>query len=98
MTGRFFHAAACTPGCEAFTTLSSEQPVFTQNFPNLMFDPFAGMLAANPTGVGSGTRPFTDIVLDAGGAVVGTIVAQGNGSQAGTGSLAEDTYEAKRRR
>ncbi|MBZ5729371.1 MAG: Ig-like domain-containing protein, partial [Acidobacteriia bacterium] len=88
VTGRFFHAAACTPGCEAFTTLSSEQPVFTQNFPNLMFDPFAGMLAANPTGVGSGTRPFTDIVLDAGGAVVGTIVAQGNGSQAGTGSLA----------
>ena len=75
-------------GCKAFSTPSTQVPVFLQNFPNLVFDPFTGMLSNNNTGVGSTTRPFTDIVLNASGASAGTIVAQGNSAQAGVGSLA----------
>jgi hypothetical protein len=52
-----------------------------------MFDPFAGILASNATGVTSTTRPFTDIALNASGSPTGPIVAQGAGSQAGVSSL-----------
>ncbi|HEY2012523.1 MAG TPA: hypothetical protein VGH38_03430 [Bryobacteraceae bacterium] len=45
------------------------------------------MLANNNTGVTSTTRPFTDVVLNASGAGAGIMVAQGNGAQAGVGSL-----------
>jgi hypothetical protein len=87
VSASFFTSNSCASGCEAFTTPATQVPVFLQTFPNLLFDPFAGMLGNNPTGVTSSTRPFTDIVLDASGASAGTIVAQGNGAQAGVGSL-----------
>jgi RHS repeat-associated protein len=44
--------------------------------------------APNPAGVGVSTHPFTDVIADPGGNYTGTIVAQGEGVQAGgVGSL-----------
>jgi hypothetical protein len=83
VTASFFTAASCPSGCEAFSTPATQVPVFLQNFPNLMFNPPAGML-----GIANTTRPFTDIVLDAAGAPTAAIIAQGNSVQAGTGTLA----------
>jgi hypothetical protein len=68
----FFTATSCPSGCEAFTTPSTQTPVFLQNFPDLMFDPFSGILSSNTTSVTSRTRPFTDIVLNSSGATTGT--------------------------
>lgn len=70
---KFFTATNCASGCEAFATPTTQTPVFTQIFPDILF-----------TG---NTRPFTDTVVDSSGATVGTIVAQGLGSQAGVGTL-----------
>ena len=83
VTASFFTATSCPSGCEAFSTPATQVPVFLQNFPNLMFNPPAGML-----GITNSTRPFTDIVLDASGAPTGAIIAQGNSVQAGMGTLA----------
>ena len=55
----------------AFDIQPNATPAFTQTFPNLNFD-------AN-----DGPRPFTDAITDINGNVIGTIVAQGNGYQAG---------------
>ena len=82
VTGEFFTATSCPSGCEPFNTPATQVPVFLQTFPNLMFNPPAGML-----GVANTTRPFTDIVLDGSGAPTGVILAQGNGHQAGAGDL-----------
>ena len=86
VTGEFF--ASCPSGCQIFTTPSTQTPVFLQNFPNVMFDPPSGLLANNTTGVTSSTLPFTDIVVNGSGATTGTIIVQGNGLQAGVGTLA----------
>jgi YD repeat-containing protein len=80
--GQFFPSTTCTSGCEAFAIPNSATPAFTQNFPNLMFDPPAGMLA-----IANDTRPFTDVVLDFSGAPAGVIVAQSTTGQAGMGAL-----------
>jgi hypothetical protein len=87
VNGQFYTASSCASGCEAFTTTSSQVPVFVENFPDLLFDPFNTILPSNSTGIGSATRPFTDIAIDNTGAPTGTIVVQGNGSQAGVGSM-----------
>jgi hypothetical protein len=73
VTGSFFAATSCPSGCEVFNTLSTQTPAFTQSFPDILFD--------------SNARPFSDTILDASGAPVGTIVAQGNNLQAGAGTL-----------
>ncbi len=75
VNAEFFTASSCPSGCQAFTTSTTQTPAFVQNFPDLMFDPFSGMLSNNTTGVSSSTRPFTDIVRNGGGATIGTIVA-----------------------
>jgi len=41
----------------------------------------------NTSGVNEVTRPFTDVTTDLNGNFTGTIVAQGNGHQAGAGDL-----------
>ncbi len=76
VTGRFF----TNDGSGAFNTPASQQPIFTQVFPNINFNAAAG-------GVSSLTRPFTDIETDPAGNALGTIVAQGNGYPAGVGAL-----------
>ncbi len=86
VTGEFF--ASCPSGCQTFATPSTQTPAFLQNFPNVMFDPPSGMLANNTTGVTSSTLPFTDVVVNGSGAITGTIIVQGNGVQAGIGTLA----------
>jgi RHS repeat-associated protein len=85
VSAQFF--ASCPSGCQAFTTPAGAQPVFTQVFPGLLFDPFAGMVSPNSTGVTSTTVPVADIVVSPSGLAMGTIVAQSGLNQAGAGSL-----------
>jgi RHS repeat-associated protein len=70
-----------------FAARPGDTPAFGQSFPNIAFDPPAGTIQYTPAGVDPGTRPFTDVVLNAAGTFAGTSVAQGNGVQAGVGAL-----------
>lgn len=86
--GRFFFpATTCGNWCDSLTLTPNSTPVFTQAFPNIDFDPVAGTIPGNTSGVNDNTRPFTDVTTDLNGNFTGTIVAQGNGYQAGTGAL-----------
>ena len=58
-------------------------PLFTQTFPTIDFNPPSGAVPGNTSGVNIETRPFTDVTTDFNGNFSGTIVAQGNGYQAG---------------
>ena len=79
----FFRGASAT----AFAAKPGDTPAFTQTFPTLNFNPPNGVVNHNISGVGPTTRPFTDITTDGAGNFSGTIVAQGNGLQAGVGTL-----------
>lgn len=70
-----------------FKTPPTQAPVFGQAFPSINFNPPAGTVPGNTSGVGVNTRPFTNVTMDLNGNYAGTIVAQGNGFQAGVGSL-----------
>ena len=72
---------------DPFLATSASTPVFEQDFPTINFDPVAGTVANNASGVNEWTRPFTDITTDLAGNYTGTIVAAGNGQQAGSGNL-----------
>jgi YD repeat-containing protein len=72
-----------------FRTLPTQQPAFSQFFPTINFNPPAGTVPGNTSGVGVNTRPFTNVTTDLNGNFTGVIVAQGNGLQAGVGSLFE---------
>jgi RHS repeat-associated protein/uncharacterized repeat protein (TIGR01451 family) len=74
-------------GSGSFDTLPTATPAFTQSFPTINFNPPAGTVPGNTSGVGVFTRPFTNVTTDLNGNFTGTIVAQGNGFQAGVGSL-----------
>lgn len=74
-------------GSGSFDTLKNATPVFTQNFPTINFNPPAGTIPGNTSNVGVNTRPFTNVTTDLNGNFTGTIVAEGNGLQAGNGSL-----------
>ncbi len=87
--GRFFTNPT---GDGAFTATPPQAPVFTQVFPTINFNPPAGRIPGNTSGVDPLTRPFTDVTTDPNGNFTGTIVAQGNGLQAGAGALA--TFQA----
>ncbi len=80
---RFFTA----DGSGIFNTPITQQPVFTRTFPTINFNPPAGTVPGNTSGVGVRTRPWTDITTDLNGNYSGSIVAQGNGYQAGVGPL-----------
>jgi RHS repeat-associated protein len=72
-----------------FNTSQLSQPAFSQVFPSLYFNPFPQhftVACSNDPGVMTETRPFTDVVQNADGSC-GTIAAQGNGKQAGVGTL-----------
>jgi hypothetical protein len=83
ITGQFF----LSDGSGGFDTPPGTPPVFTQVFPVINFNPPAGTVPNNSSGVNVGTRPFTDVTTDLNGNYTGTIVAQGNGYQAGVGPM-----------
>jgi RHS repeat-associated protein len=82
--GRFFpgNSNQCS-----FNTAPTASPVFTQEFPTIDFNPPAGTIRGNTSGVGVNTRPFTDVTTDMNGNFTGVIVAQGNSRQAGVAPL-----------
>jgi RHS repeat-associated protein len=81
--GRFF----ASDGSGGFDTPATATPAFTQSFPTINFNPPAGTVPGNTSGIGVNTRPFTDVTTDLNGNFTGTIVAQGNGVQAGLNTL-----------
>ncbi len=71
----------------AFTATPGATPAFSQTFPVINFNPPSGTVScSNTTNVDVNTRPFTDVVPQSDGSCQ-TIVAQGNGEQAGVGNL-----------
>jgi RHS repeat-associated protein len=84
--GRFFAAPDPNWGGN-FDIPPSATPVFTQEFPNIEFNPPAGTIPGNTSNVGVTTRPITDVTTDTNGNFTGTIIMQGNGLQLGVGSL-----------
>ena len=83
VTGEFF----LSDGSGGFDTPLSATPVFVQEFPVINFNPPAGTIPGTPSGLDDNTRPFTDVTTDLNGNFTGTIVAQGNGYQAGVGPM-----------
>ena len=83
VNGRFF----TSDGSGSFDIPPTQPPAFTQNFPTINFNPPSGTIPGDTSGVGVNTRPFTNVTTDLNGNFTGTIVAQGNGLQAGVGSL-----------
>jgi RHS repeat-associated protein len=97
--GNFY---AAEPSATTFTAKPGDKPAFAQSFPTINFNPPnplltghglrgeelpIGTVPGNISGVGPQTRPFTDITTDLAGNFSGTVVAKGNGLQAGVGSL-----------
>ncbi|HYS40067.1 MAG TPA: PA14 domain-containing protein, partial [Pseudonocardiaceae bacterium] len=84
VTGNFFPnpTDTCTFGADRSST-----PAFNQEFPDILFNPATAMVPHNISGINTFTRPFTDLTVDVNGNYNGQIVAQGNGQQAGIGSL-----------
>jgi RHS repeat-associated protein/uncharacterized repeat protein (TIGR01451 family) len=80
--GQFFAGA-----CGYFCHTKSDTPAFTEFFPTIDFNPPAGTVPHNITGVSTGSRPFTDITTDVNGNFNGAVTAQGNGLSAGVGAL-----------
>jgi RHS repeat-associated protein/uncharacterized repeat protein (TIGR01451 family) len=84
VVGRFF------PGDNScfFDVSRSTPPAFSQEFPTINFNPPSTLTPGNTSNVTPFTRPFTDITTDVNGNFTGTIQAQGNGLQAGLGTMA----------
>lgn len=81
--GRFF----TSDGSGGFDTPPTATPAFTQEFPTIDFNPPAGTIPGNNSGIGVNTRPFIDVTTDLNGNFTGSIIAQGNGVQAGLNTL-----------
>src|SRR5439155_25515915 len=78
-----------------FNSAAPATRVFTQTSPNINLNPLSNSTHPNPgnnAGIGTSTRRFAYVITDANGYFTGTIVAQGNGLQAGLGSLS--TFQA----
>ena len=83
INGRIFFSNGSGP----FNTPPTATPAFVQNFPTINFNPPTGTVPGMPGSIGVNTRPFTDVTTDLNGNFTGSIVVQGNGVQAGVGSL-----------
>ncbi|MHB8857268.1 MAG: DUF7948 domain-containing protein [Bellilinea sp.] len=81
--GRFFQS----DNTGVFNITPSTLPVFSQAFPSINFNPPSGTVPGNTSGVNEWTRPFTNVTMDLTSQYAGTIVAQGDGYQAGVGTL-----------
>jgi RHS repeat-associated protein/uncharacterized repeat protein (TIGR01451 family) len=82
--GNFYAESA---SAQTFVAQPGDPAAFQQTFPTINFNPPANIVPHNVSGVGPTTTPFTDITTDAVGNFAGTISAQGNGVQAGLGTL-----------
>src|SRR5439155_27073787 len=91
VTGTFFHES---PAATTFVARPGDSPDFTQSFPTLNFDPPAGSIPHPRPGTvpNQFTRPFSDVTTDVNGNWKRMMVAQGNGKQAGVGTMA--TFDA----
>ncbi|HEX7153857.1 MAG TPA: Ig-like domain-containing protein [Thermoanaerobaculia bacterium] len=75
-------------GSGVFNTPATATPAFMQAFPTINFNPPSGTIpGGGSSGVGVNSRPFTNVTTDLNGNFTGTIVAQGNGLQAGVGTM-----------
>ncbi|HET8891811.1 MAG TPA: PKD domain-containing protein [Candidatus Angelobacter sp.] len=83
INGRIF----ASNGSGTFNTPPTATPAFVQNFPTINFNPPTGTVPGMPGSIGVNTRPFTDVTTDLNGNFTGSIIAQGNGLQAGVGAL-----------
>jgi RHS repeat-associated protein/uncharacterized repeat protein (TIGR01451 family) len=84
IVGRFFSGDnSCF-----FDVSRTTPPAFSQEFPTINFTPPSTLTPGNTSNVTPLTRPFTDITTDVNGNFTGTIQAQGNGLQAGLGTMA----------
>jgi hypothetical protein len=72
-----------------FSGIRSEPPIGTpwRAFPGVFFNPTARPVPGLPAAVTDYSRPFQHVTLDGAGAFTGSIVAEGNGVQAGAGPL-----------
>lgn len=86
------HGVFFTGGTGPFTHKSGDTPTFEQDFPTINFDPPHGTVPHSIGNIGTGTRPFTDVTTDPLGNFAGSVVAEGNGHQAGVGSM--ESFEA----
>ena len=75
------------PSQTTFVAQPGDTPAFSQTFPNIQFNPPKGTIQYTPASIDPTTRPFTDITTNVAGLFTGSIPAQGNGAQAGVGSL-----------
>jgi hypothetical protein len=82
--GQFFTE---DPSQATFVAKPGDTAAFAQNFPAIDFNPPAGTVPHDTSGVTPATRPFTDLTTDSAGDYAGTIVAAGRGLQAGKGTL-----------
>ena len=90
--GNFF---AENSSAQTFVATPSDTPAFGQEFPTVNFDPPAGTIPNNPPAnapanypsINDTTRPFADVTTDLSGNFMGGITAQGNGLEAGVGTL-----------
>jgi RHS repeat-associated protein len=86
-TSTIFARFFTSDGSGAFNTPATATPAFTQSFPTINFNPPAGTIPGNTSGIGVNTRPFFDVTTDLNGNFTGTIEAKGNGVEAGLGTL-----------
>jgi len=74
-------------GSGSFTATPSQTPAFDQVFPTINFNPPAGTIPGAPPGVNFNSRPMVDVTTDLNGNFTGSIVCEGQGVQAGVGTL-----------
>lgn len=74
-------------GSGTFTATPAQTPAFVQVFPTINFNPPQGSIPGAPPTVNVSSRPFTDVTTDLNGNYTGTIVAEGEGVQAGVNTL-----------
>lgn len=86
VTGQFYLSdQSDTSGI--FDTPASASPAFVQQFPSINFNPPQRAIPGDTSGVSPASRPLVDVTTDIYGKYNGTIVAQGNGYQAGVGRM-----------
>lgn len=85
--GQFFYGDGDGLFETEYDPMNPPTPVFTQAFPTINFNPEAGTIPGIPAGLNPGTTPFTNVTTDLSGNYTGSIVAQGNGYQAGIAPL-----------
>jgi RHS repeat-associated protein len=85
LTGTFF---AEPTTATSFLAKPGDKPAFSQVFPEIDFNPPAGLVPNNQTGIGPISLPVTDVLTDSNGHATGSLPAAANGKQAGVSDLA----------